>query len=285
MDKVCVVLNPAARGDKAGALADRVRALSDRIELHVATAPGEVRQLAATAAAAGCRTVVAAGGDGTVNAVVNGIAGTDAALGILPVGTMNVFAAELGLPVGDLRRCWGVIEGGHRRPVDLLRANGYRFVQLAGVGLDAQIVMETPWEFRKNFGPLSYLISATQIAARKPPRITVQTADRTVEGSFVLVGNGRFYGGPFVLFNRARIDDGNLDVLVFQNLGYLDIVRYLQAIVFGNHLRLHDVVYLQTAAATVTADGAIPVETDGELLGPTPVQFDVLPLALPVLAA
>jgi YegS/Rv2252/BmrU family lipid kinase len=282
---IVVIFNPAARGEKAGKLAERVKGLSDRIELLITSAPGEARQFAVQAVAKQPRAVVAAGGDGTVNEVANGIAGSNIPLGLLPIGTMNVFATELGIPLNDLERAWQVIESGTARPVDLLRANHHRFVQLAGVGFDAQIVQETPWEFRKNFGPLSYLISATQIAARKPPKLLVTAPGHDpVEGSFVLIGNGRFYGGPFVLFKDAEIDDGLLDILVFQNLGYVDIVRYLQAILFGTHLDLPDVRYFQTAAADVTSEKPVPVEVDGEVIGQLPIHLDVLPDELLVLA-
>src|SRR5205823_9585989 len=109
-------------------------------------------------------------------------------------------------------------------------ANGKHFVQLAGIGLDAQAVKETSVAFKRSFGPLSYLISAAQIASRPPPQLVIESKDtKTMEGSFVLIGNGRLYGGPFPFFKRALIDDGLLDVVVFKRIGYLDIIRYLRS--------------------------------------------------------
>jgi YegS/Rv2252/BmrU family lipid kinase len=242
--------------------------------MRVTSAPGDAQALAAGALKQGFTTVVAAGGDGTVNEVVNGIAGSDVALGILPVGTMNVFAAELGLP-GDLDEAWAVIRAGRTRRVDLVRANQQYFVQLAGVGLDAQVVQATSWNFKKNFGPLSYVISAAQIAARKPPRLFVEADDVVREGSFVLIGNGRYYGGPVAFFKDARIDDGKLDVLIFKNLGYLDIARYLANIFMGKHTRLPDVDYFQTKKAIVRSDEDVPVEVDGEVVTALPVTFRI----------
>ena len=273
MNKIAVILNPAARGEKAKAMSDKIRRLAHGSSFHLSPAPGHTRLLARKAVEEGFKTIVAAGGDGTINEVVNGIAGFDVSLGILPVGTMNVFAAELGLPVKNLRECWELIEDGHVRRVDLPRANKQYFVQLAGVGLDAQVVQETSWNFRKNFGPLSYVISATQIASRKPPRLVVDADGQLREGSFVLIGNGRYYGGPFTIFKNARIDDGKLNVLIFKNLGYLDIVRYLNAIVFGTHPSLSDVEYFQTEKATIRSEQEVPIEVDGELMGNLPVSF------------
>ena len=140
--------------------------------------------------------------------------------------------------VNNLQRCWDVIQGIQMFAlVDLPSANGKYFVQLAGVGLDAQVVKETSVAFKRSFGPLSYLISAAHIAARQPPKLFI-TSDHTPveEGSFVLVGNGRLYGGPFPFFKQAIIDDGLFDVVVFKRLGYLEIIKYLQDVVFSSDI-------------------------------------------------
>jgi YegS/Rv2252/BmrU family lipid kinase len=246
--------------------------------------PGEAEIMARRAAAEGFQTVVAAGGDGTVNEVVNGIAGTEAALGLLPMGTMNVFALELGLPATNLGRCWEIIRAQHTRLIDLPRANGKHFVQLAGVGLDAQVVKETSLAFKRSFGPLSYLISAAQIAARRPPRLEIDCSDSaTKEGSFVLLGNGRLYGGPFPFFKNAVIDDGLLDVIIFKQLGYLEIIKYLQNVLFTSEITLREAEYFQTKELRITSEETVPVEIDGELVCHCPVEFSVLEQKLRVI--
>ena len=273
MEEILVILNPRAHSEKAAKASRAIKQLRGA-HVEATSGVGDAQKLAARAVERGCRIVVAAGGDGTINEVVNGIAGSSAALGILPVGTMNVFAAELGIPA-DLPDAWEVIRSGHTRRVDLARANSQYFVQLAGVGLDAQVVQATSWNFKKNFGPLSYVISAAQIASRKPPRLVVDADDGTREGSFVLVGNGRYYGGPVAFFKDARIDDGKLDILIFKNLGYLDIARYLGGIFMGTHTDLADVEYFQSRKATVRSDEEVPIEVDGEIAGQLPVTFRI----------
>lgn len=273
MDEILVILNPAAHGERAKQVWQKIKQLR-RSRVHATTAAGDARTLARRAVDAGYHMVVAAGGDGTINEVVNGLAGADVALGILPVGTMNVFAAELGIP-NNLQKAWKIIEEGRTRRIDLARANGQYFVQLAGVGLDAQVVQSTSANFKKNFGPLSYIISTAQIAARRPPRLIVEADGKTIDGSFVLVGNGRYYGGPFVFFRDARIDDGKLDVLIFKNLGYLDIARYFGGILIGAHTGWTDVEYFQTRKASVRSDEEVPIEVDGELAGKLPVIFRI----------
>ena len=274
--KILVILNPAARGERAKALRDKIASLSHHVLLRNTSSPGDARGLAASAVSQGYGTIVAAGGDGTINEVVNGIGSAGAAVqfGILPVGTMNVFATELGIPQNNLGKAWQVIEAGCSRLVDLPQANHEYFVQLAGVGLDAEVVRQTTPDSKKVLGPMSYLLTLAQVAARQPPKIRIEPVDgATREGSFVLVGNGRFYGGPFVVFKDARLDDGLLDVLVFQNQSHWDLIRYFQAIAFGNHPALPDVEYFQSRGLRLTSREPVPVEIDGELSGTLPYEF------------
>ncbi len=284
MSNTVVILNPAANSDRAKHWRAQVEILARDSRICATSAPGEAETLARRAVSEGFEKIVAAGGDGTINEVVNGLAGSDATLGLLPMGTVNVFAMELGLPSHNLNLCWQIIEGYNTRLVDLPSANGKYFVQLAGVGLDAQVVKETSATLKRNFGPLSYLISAAQIAARKPPRLFIESEDYArKEGSFVLIGNGRRYGGPFPFFKQAVIDDGLLDVVVFKQLGYLEIIKYLQDVFFSSDIQLPEVDYFQTRHLRISSDEDVPVELDGELMGNCPVEFSVQQRKLRVL--
>lgn len=285
MKKVLVILNPAARSERARAMREKIENLSPQIVVRMTSVVGDARELARRALVEDFGAIVAAGGDGTVNEVVNGIAGNDVCFGVLPVGTMNVFATELGIPQNNLSAAWRTIEGGHIREIDLPTANDSFFVQLAGIGLDAEVVRQTTPESKKSLGPLSYLLTLAQVAAVKPPPVIIEPVDSPRrEGCFVLIGNGRFYGGPFVLFKNARLDDGLLDVLVFKNQTHWDVVRYFQAVAFGTHADLPDVEYFQTRAMTVRSTSSVPVELDGELAHVLPCTFGFRPQKFRVLA-
>jgi diacylglycerol kinase family enzyme len=198
---------------------------------------------------------------------------------------VNVFAIELGLPIHNLESCWNIIEQDHIRLIDLPSANGKYFIQLAGVGLDAQVVKETSLALKRNFGPLSYLISAAQIAARRPPRLFLESSNTSIsEASFVLIGNGRRYGGPFPFFKQAILDDGLLDIVAFKSVGYLEIIKYLQDVFFSSDIRIPEVEYFQTERLRITSDQDVPVELDGELVGSCPVEFELRDQRLRVLA-
>ena len=284
-DKTIVILNPAAHSERARRWRTRVESLARGSTVCASARVGDAEALTRKAVQEGFEKIVAAGGDGTINEVVNGLAGTRASLGLLPIGTVNVFAMELGLPSHNLGLCWDIIESNETRLIDLPSANDKFFVQLAGVGLDAQVVKETSLALKRNFGPLSYLISAAQVAARQPPRLFLESEDATLsESSFVLIGNGRRYGGPFPFFKHAVIDDGLLDVVAFKRLGYLEIIKYLQEVFFSSDIRIPEVEYFQTRRLRITSEDEVPVELDGELRGNCPVDFEIRGRRLRVLA-
>jgi diacylglycerol kinase (ATP) len=286
MTETVVILNPTAGSpEHIRSWQERIESLAGDCPVRITSNPGEAEALTRHAVEEGFTRIVAAGGDGTVNQVANGLAGSDATLGVLPMGSVNVFAMELGLPLHNLQRCWEIIEDTNVRLVDLPSANGKYFVQLAGVGLDAQVVKETSIAFKRSFGPLSYLISAAQIAARQPPKLLIKSENTSLEeGSFVLVGNGRLYGGPFPFFKYAIIDDGLFDVVVFKRLGYLEIVKYLQDVVFSSDINVPEIEYFRTRELRITSEQDVPLELDGELAGNCPVDFRIQERALRVLA-
>ena len=286
MTDTIVILNPTAGSpEHVRSWQERTESLAGDCPVRVTSHSGEAETLARRAVEEGFARIVAAGGDGTVSQVANGLAGSNAILGVLPMGSVNVFAMELGLPLHNLQRCWDIIEDTNLRLVDMPSANEKYFVQLAGVGLDAQVVKETSLAFKRSFGPLSYLISAAQIAAREPPKLFIESEHTSVEeGSFVLVGNGRLYGGPFPFFKQAVMDDGLFDVVIFKRLGYLEIIRYLQDVVFSADIKVPEIEYFQTRQLRITSEQDVPLELDGELAGNCPVDFRIRKRALRVLA-
>ena len=273
LNRICIIANPAARGVKARL--QSLERLTRNVVIKTTKGPGDAEAQTERAVQQGFETIVAAGGDGTINEVVNGIGTAPVALGILPMGTVNVFALELGIPF-NLAAAWKVVRGGKVRLIDLASANGHLFVQMAGIGLDAQIVERNNRSIKHVLGPLSYLLTATQVAAERPPRLRVfSEGHATVEGSFVLVGNGRLYGGPFSLFKEADMQDGLLDVCVFKYMNYVALMRYVRGALFGSLTKFTDVHYFKARHLVVKADRLVPLEADGELAGHAPVEFFV----------
>jgi len=282
---VCIIFNPAARGGKAVSLYGELKELAGTVPIIGAAEADSIQELTAAAVQQGFDHIIAAGGDGTVNGVINGIGAGDVLLSVLPLGTMNVFAYELGIRSSQLKKCWELIQLGRLRTVDLVSANQNYFVQLAGVGLDAMTVQATDLQMRKTIGPVSYLLSAAKVIGRPAPTLRLKFEDNSESaGCFVLIGNGRFYGGPFSLFQEARNDDGLLDVLIFKHQSYLDIFRYLQGVLIGNHTDLPDIEYRQVRSARVVSEQPVPLELDGDVSGSTPIHFQIAPNKLQVIA-
>ena len=286
--KLLVIFNPAARGEKSQRLLAFLEAKAGPdIVLAPTTGTGDATRLAAQGVAQGHDLIVAAGGDGTINEVVNGLGPAGVTLGVLPLGTVNVFAREFALP-RRLETAWALLEQGRTMVVDLACAefgpNRRYFVQLAGVGFDAHAVRTASWALKKRIGPLSYVVAGLKALRTTHPTVEVVPAGAAaVRGAAVFIGNGRFYGGSFKLFPHARLDDGLLDVCVFDGTGYRDMARYAVGLVCGRHTRLRGVHYFQASDFVCRADSPVPFQLDGEDAGDTPVRFTLLPRALRVL--
>lgn len=241
---------------------------ANRFAMYATNHAGEARDLAARFANEGEPVVIAAGGDGTLNEVVSGLAGSKTILGVLPAGTMNVFAREMGIPFDSLERAFLVIERGFVKDVDLFEANGSPFVQMAGVGFDARVIEETTWESKKMLGPLAYLLAGMKVLGAKPPMIEVVCADgRREHGVAVLAGNGALYGGPFKFFRNANNHDSKLDVLVYKEAGYKLVLDSLRGLATGGIDLMESTICFQAEEFTVRADCELPVQVDGELIG------------------
>ncbi|NIP96988.1 MAG: diacylglycerol kinase family lipid kinase, partial [Akkermansiaceae bacterium] len=251
-----LILNPRARSERAERALRFVMENATRFAIYASNSPEEAGGLAKRFAAEGEPVVVAAGGDGTLNAVVGGLVGSGTILGILPTGTMNVFARELQIPFAHLKRALEIIDDGHVKEVDLFEANGTPFVQMAGVGFDAQVIEETTSESKRRLGPLAYLLAAARVLGEKPPRMTVRFDEgNSVEGACVLLGNGALYGGQFRLFGKADNADDLLDVLVYKEAGYKAVLGSLGQLAQGGYEQDSKLVeYFQTSGLTVECD-------------------------------
>ena len=282
-NKLCIILNPAAKGDQARRTLDQMVKLVPEAKIFLTERVGHGEVLAKEAADQGFRTIIAAGGDGTVNEVLNGLDPENCTLGVLPVGTMNVLALELGIP-SRLDKALEIVRSGKRKKLDLGMANSRRFIQLAGVGLDAETVRRTHPDAKRAWGPWSYLLTAAQLMVAPAPVLRVEIpGGGEIKGAMVLIGNGRHYGGPFQFFPKADMADGLLDICVFPKSGPLDLLWYLQAVLLGGPDSLPEVTYRQVSSLKVQADEKIALEVDGEYCGETPVEFRVIPKGLEVI--
>ena len=285
--RTCVIFNPAARGEKARHFRRHLEALGNQATLKLTAAAGDARRLAEEAVNEGFDIVVAAGGDGTLNEVLNGLGDAPegferARLGLLPLGTVNVFARELGLPV-RLEAAWEAIQQGKETRIDLPcvdhEADGLRqrryFAQLAGAGLDARAIELVHWPLKKRIGPLAYVVAGLKALMGAQSKITVTGGGRSEMGELVLIGNGRLYGGQYRIFPGADLRDGRLDVCVFPRVNWLTLARCGPALLLQGRPPASLVRAFQAESLTLTSPVPTPLEADGELLGRLPATFSV----------
>jgi diacylglycerol kinase (ATP) len=292
--RICVIFNPAARGNKARRFRHFLNELSQQCSLKATTGPGHARILAQAATAIGFDIIAAAGGDGTVNEVLNGIGDEPdgfqkTRLGVLPLGTVNVFARELKIPL-RLERAWAVLKRAHETKIDLGRVDFLEegkpqrryFMQLAGAGLDARAVELVSWKLKKSAGPLAYVVAGLQALVEKQPCITVRADGQSVTGELALLGNGKFYGGPFEIFPGARLQDGLLDACVFPGVNVPALLRLAPGFLTRKKLSEHRVRRLRAATIELTSETPAAFELDGEWVGYLPATFSIEPEKLRV---
>lgn len=263
--RIPLIFNPKARSQKSGKMLRFLTAHAPKFALYATGYAGEAKELAASLAKDGTPLIIAAGGDGTLNEVVRGILGTSTTMGVIPAGTMNVFARELGISTSSALSALEVIDASHTKQIDVFTANGKPFIQLAGVGFDARVIEATTWQSKMRFGPLAYLFALLKVIAEKPPLLTLHCADGTrYQGVAVLLGNGSLYGGPFRFFKNALNDDGKLDVIIYPHAGLQILFESLRLLITGKKPIHSSILTLQTESLTIEADEPIPLEIDGE---------------------
>jgi diacylglycerol kinase (ATP) len=286
--KTCVILNPAAgSAENTDALREKLRGLRD-CKLEVTQEADDARKFARRAVAAGCELIVSAGGDGTLNEVVNGIAAANSGcrIGIVPLGTGNDFARSIGLPT-KVDDCLELIACGQTKPIDLVRVESDQvryFVNVSAGGFSGLVDEKLTPEIKKTWGPLAYIRGAAAALPALRAYKTTITFDRTdpVEMSLynVIVGNGRYVAGGIPIAPEAIVSDGLLDVILIPERSAADLVVIAAQILLGKHIGNDGVVYRRAASVSVKSSPGMWFNVDGELVGNEPARFEVLPGAM-----
>lgn len=290
MERAVVIVNPAAGSGRTArlwpSLADQLRATGLDFDVAFTRARGDGVTLARRAGEDGCPLVVAVGGDGSVNEVVNGLADLPVppTLGVLATGRGRDVCRNLGIE-RDPRRALARLAAGRDSMVDLGRVDwmgGRRwFLTAAGAGFDAEVARRAAT--RGGFGTIPYLLAILgALAGHRPVPATVTLDDGSWSGraTAVVVANGAWYGGGMRIAPPATPTDGVLDLIVLGDVGRFELLRWLPAVYRGRHLDHPRVVARRTRRAAVEAARPLPVHVDGEVVGVTPVVVTVRPGAL-----
>lgn len=307
--RAAVIYNPSAGRGRGGAIASAIeRGLVKRdfqVDLHATLRPADAMTIAQRTAPE-ADVVVAVGGDGTINEVANGMtaagavragaaarpgepsqpAGYRALLGIVPAGTVNVLALELGLPFQVERAC-SVIAGGKTISLDLGKANGRGFLLMVGAGVDALTVRNVDPRAKRRYKELAFLGTGLKSGlAMQPPVFMARVDGQEYPTTFFVAGNSRYYAGRLGMTLHADPTDGLLDLLLFTGTTRSSLAVFWLEVAGGLHLRNPNVTYLRAERAElIPLDDKQPVwfQTDGELAGRLPATVEIDAHALEVL--
>ena len=279
--RVLIIVNPAAGGSprprrRLGRVVAELQRRGCKVTVRIAgLASGDAERLAREAEAE-FDVIVAAGGDGTVNSVANGIAASPRAFAVLPFGTANVLAREIGLPRRP-ERLAALIAEGDARPIWPGRVGDRLFLTTASSGFDAEIVAAVNPRLKRHFGRFAF---AWAIAARLPRHRACELSIRLDDGvehraAGVIAAKGRFYAGAHVVAPRASIAEPMLDLVLLQRSGRLAVLRYLAALLLGGVSRRRDITVLRCRAAEVSAGESLSVQADGEIVARLPVSLGI----------
>jgi diacylglycerol kinase (ATP) len=252
--------------------------------------PGHAGEIARCAIDRGADLILVAGGDGTINEAVNGMVHSDVPLGILPAGTANVLANELGIG-RTMERAAAVLADSVRERVALGLISSdsehlqRHFLLMAGAGLDADIVYNLDPQMKEAVGKVAYWIGGFSKLGSRIPEFTVQADGREYRASFALLSRVRNYGGDLEIAPTISLLDDEFEMVLFEGENSLDFVKYMLAVVVRQHQTMPGITILRTRQAVFTAreNSKIHLQVDGEYAGLAPARVEIVPDALALL--
>lgn len=283
-----IIHNPTAGGARwrrYGAVLERLAAAGAQIEELATGRRGDAEAYAAALGPEDCDRLVVAGGDGTVNEAINGLLANRAGgralpLAILPLGTANVLALEIGLSTRPTAVARYILEGA-ARPVALGEADGRAFCLMAGIGFDAHVVAAVDARLKRRLGKLAYVWhTLRQLAVYDFPRYRVAVDEAVFSAASAVVCNARFYGGRYVLAPGAHLEAPSLEVCLFERPGRLHAARYALAMLLGLLPRLPDYRVVTGRRIALHGPAGDPIQQDGDIVATLPAVVQVLPAAL-----
>jgi len=229
--------------------------------------------------------VIIGGGDGTINACAGILAHSQTTMGVLPLGTGNAFAHDLEIPI-DVTQACEVIRTGREVEVDLGKIEKRYFVNVATVGLTTEIAKQLTDGLKKRLGRLAYGIAIVRAIKRLEPfhaRLETENGVTEFECLQVVIGNGRYHGGPFPVLPGASLQKGKFGIYALTGCRRSELIKFALFLPGGNHAKLDEVHVEYACGGTLTTTPIRKVTVDGEIALQTPVHFDALPGALKVL--
>lgn len=277
----CLVIHNPNAGRRRTALLTRVlQGLWEGgwvVELRETQARGDAMRLAEEAEKEAYDILLVAGGDGTINEAVNGLTGRSLPLGIIPLGTANVLAAEIGMP-RTRRAIVRVLLAARTQRIFLGAMRHRRFVMMAGIGFDARVVAGVDPAFKRWTGKIAYVWqSLVELRRYRPVRYRINIDGQDWSAASAVIAKGHFYAGRYVCAPNARLTEDRLYVCLFSRPGRMQVIRYGLALLTGQLHRLSDVVVVPALQVALEDASGEPIQADGEIVATAPEQIRVDP--------
>jgi len=277
--KVLLIQNPASGVGWGRPISRRVLvSLKNWIPLtsrFLTKGPGDATSLAKEAEKNGYDLVMVSGGDGTVNEVINGMIGTTSTLAILPSGTGNSLAREVGLPINPISAL-KVLRGGSVHDIFLGQANGRYFGLMVGIGFDAEAVHRVSFKFKRVFGRLSYVLSGIRsLFGYSFPYFKVNIDGQAFEATTAIICKSRYYASHFQLAPKASLQDPSFQVCLFTGRGFWRYVNFCLSVMENRHTRLKDVVMMMAKEVSVEPVQGLKAQMDGDPLPQVPTSIKI----------
>jgi diacylglycerol kinase (ATP) len=289
-----IILNPAAGRGCGAKMRAPIAAALPHAELLETNHAGHATELASQAVARGADLVIAAGGDGTLGEVLNGIISTQARLGILPVGTGNDFARTLGIGA-DFNLALKTLKNGAPKAVDVghvtIGDQTRYFLNVAGAGFDSRcatrINEHRPKVLASLSGPTAYIVAVlSELRCYQTTQIRLELDGRIVESRAILcaIANAQSYGGGMKVAPDADLCDGLFDVCLIKDISALGFLRAFPGVFAGKHIHHPQVEMFRATQVKLYSEPPLPVLVDGDILGISPASFEMVPRGIEVIA-
>lgn len=281
MDKTLLIANPMAgtgwKGWSLNKVVWRLKEIFPGMEVAYTKGPGDATALSRQAVSDGYKTIISAGGDGTINETINGMAGSDSALGVIPMGTGNALARELGLSLNPVRAA-SMLANTTSRKIHLGIANGRYFVVGAGIGFDALMMERVDRSYKglkRRLGVILYIIAGIEtLYAYNHPKIRFIIDGEEHMGEYGLVVKSN--AGRFKFAKSISLDDPSLLLCLFKHVKTIPFLRYWLSVLSGDPVNSEEIAYIRGKEIYVSSDDPVPVHVDGEVIGKLPVKISLV---------
>ena len=229
--------------------------------------------------------VIAAGGDGTINSVINGLMISNIPLGIIPIGSVNILALDLGISSDIQQACLQIING-QMKKIDIGKVNETYFSSMAGIGFDAKVIKHTPIKLKKKHGLLSFAFIAFKLITTykfRPIHLFFDDNNNIKTAYFVIINNAKYYGGKFIVSPLSSLTDGKLDITLLKKGSILSLLSFAKHLIYGTLDQCSQTEFIQATKLSLKENEKHHTHVDAEYIGKKHITISIKAMGLSII--